>query len=114
MKFQKKVFKKNSFMKYEKFDDKEYILFNPNKDEIYLLNSIASFLWGNCNGKQSVNDIILLLIKKCNIERENEKKINNIFQDCNETFKFMLNKRFIVSTTHSNHRQDLGEACEES
>lgn len=50
--------------------DHEFIILDKNKEQIHQLNQTASFIFRNCNGENTIGDIISLLTAQYSLDDE--------------------------------------------
>lgn len=69
------------------------LLFNPDKDEILVINTTGLLIWRALATPSSENEIVKSLIEQCNNVPQNE-----ITQDVHEFVEKLLAKEFVTLT----------------
>ena len=74
--------------------DEEVLIVDQERDKIHQLNLSAGFIWSQCDGNNSVEDIVTKTFEKFDLDKDQIRK------DVNSTLENLIEKNLIELIQH--------------
>ena len=76
------VVKKESDIAWDRIEEDVFIILTrKNEEKVFKLNKTAGFLWENCDGKKTIQDLVKILCKQFDVNEEEALADIRVFVD---------------------------------